>query len=246
MAAGNTIKRYKTVAHDLAEQVAEGEEIKATKVERKELDPLVIDIKKYRKDTTAEAIQKVGYSIAVDNTDDALISAVQNEKKKEFFSLITNTSGSTTAKGGATVQAAVASAWTSIQKVYEDIGATPVFFINPEDVGDYLANASITMQTAFGLSYFENFLGLGNMFVTSQVPAGTIYATATENLNCAYVAQGGDVANALGLTYDESGVVGMKHSLIDSRASVMTLVVTGVLFYAESAEGIVTSAITKG
>ena len=67
---GTALKRYITTAGELAAQVGEGEEINLTKVTRVPADPIVISFNKYRKLVTAEAIQKVGRDIAINETDD--------------------------------------------------------------------------------------------------------------------------------------------------------------------------------
>ena len=59
---------------------------------------------------------------------------------------------------------------------------SPVYFVNPQDVADYLGTAQITMQTAFGFTYIENFLGLGTAIVSPQVDEKEPIATAKENL----------------------------------------------------------------
>lgn len=48
----------------------------------------------------------------------------------------------------------------------------------------------------------------------------------------------GSVGETFGLTTDETGMVGMKHYLADDSASVNTLIMEGVTFYAEDASGI--------
>lgn len=243
MASGNQVKRYKTTVTKGSKQPAEGDVIPLTKVERKPLAPLTLELNTYRKLTTAQAIQKSGTAIALNETDDALIKEVQKEVRNAFFSTIT-AEGFTSAAGGNTLQKAAAQAWGSLSVYFEDKDVTPVFFLNPLDVADYLGTAAITTQTAAGVSYLENFLGMGNAIITPRVTKGNVFATVSENLNGVYVPQGGDVADTFGMTYDESGLVGMKHSLADDRLSVQTLVMTGVLFYTEDAAGVVKSEIS--
>ena len=56
-----------------------------SKVELKEDTPLVATLKKYRKATTGEAIQKSGADVAVAKTDNKLLVKVRNAVKKEFI-----------------------------------------------------------------------------------------------------------------------------------------------------------------
>lgn len=243
MAAGSTVKRYKTTVTKGDRQAAEGDIVPLSKVSRTPLTPLTLELVPYRKLTTAQAIQKVGSAIALNETDDALVREVQKDIRNSFFSMVTANTA-TAAAGGATLQAACAQAWAKIAEYFEDKDATPVYFVNPIDVASYLGTASITTQSAFGFDYVENFIGLGNAFISPRVTQGSVFATAMENLNGVFVPQGGDVAGAFDLTYDESGMVGMTHSRADDRASIQTLVMAGVLFYPEDAAGIIKSTIT--
>ena len=243
MAAGSQIKRYKTTVTKGGKQAAEGDVIPLTKVERKPLAPLTLELNTYRKLTTAQAIQKTGTAIALNETDTALVKEVQKDVRNAFFATVTG-EGDTTAAGGDTLQKAAAQAWGSLSVYFEDKDVTPVFFLNPLDVADYLGTAAITTQTAAGVSYLENFLGMGNAIITPRVTKGNVFATVSENLNAAYIPQGGDVADAFDLTYDESGMVGMTHSRADDRASINTLIMAGVLFYTEDAAGVIKSTIT--
>lgn len=241
MAEGTIIKRYKTTVTKAANQVAEGEVIPLSKTDRKALTDLVLTLKKYRKLTTAEAIQKAGRVRALNESDEKLIAEIRKDVKADFFKMIKDGSG--TAAGGSSLQEAAAQAWGALQVYYDDQDVTPVFFVHPLDVATYLGQASITTQTAFGFSYVENFLGMGNAFITPAVDQKKVYATATQNLNGAYVPASGDVADTFGLTFDETGLVGMTHDLAADRASIQTLILSGVLFYPEDASGIVVSAI---
>ena len=73
------------------------------------------------------------------------------------------------------------------QVLFEDDEIGAVYFMNPLDVADYLATANITLQTAFGMTYVENFLGLGTVIFNSSVPKGKIYATAKDNIVLYYI-----------------------------------------------------------
>lgn len=242
MPAGSTINRYKTTVTKGAKQPAEGDIIPLSKVERKPLTPLVLELTPYRRLTTAQAIQRVGMSLALNQADDALVQEIRKDVRNDFFTMITANTA-TAAAGGATLQAAIAQAWGSMATYFEDKDATPVYFVNPLDVATYLGGANISTQTAFGFDYVENFLGMGTAFITPRVTQGDVFATAKENINCVYVPQGGDVADAFDLTFDETGIVGMTHSRADDRASVQSLILMGVLFYPEDASGIIKSHI---
>jgi hypothetical protein len=144
------------------------------------------------------------------------------------------------------LQAALANGWGKLQVAFEDDTAETVYFVNPLDVSDYLGTAQITVQTAFGLNYIENFLGLGTVVLSSQVTQGTYIATAKENLILYYLTMNGDIANSFELTSDETGYVGIKSGYQnEARAQLESLVMSGVQFLVEYAGGVVKGTITK-
>lgn len=240
MAAGTLVKQYKYTKVNTPDQVAEGETIGLTEYKRTLANTFELILKKFRKQTTAETIQKVGRSKAVDETDTLLLREVQKGVKSDFFTAIGAGTGTATPVAGDTpiLQRALAALWGALTVKYADMVVTPVYFVNPLDIADYIAKATVTVQNAFGFSYIENFLGLGMVILDPSVTVKTVEATMKENLNGVYVPAGGDVGAAFGLTADSTGMVGMKHYLADDKACVDTLIMSGVLFYAEDASGI--------
>lgn len=237
LAAGNTVKQYKYTKVNTPAQAAEGATIALTEYKRTLANSFEMKLKKYRKQTTAEAIQRSGLENSVNKTDDLLMLEVQKEVKASFFTTIKAGTGTAT-PAAKTLQGALAAIWGQLNVKFADVDATPVYFVNPLDVADYLATAQITIQTAFGFSYVQNFLGLGTVILDASITKGAVYGTVAQNLNGVYAPAGGDVAATFGLTTDATGLVGMKHSTKDDCASVDTLILTGVLFYAEDASGI--------
>lgn len=244
MSAGSIIKIYKWKTVTLANQVEEGEVIPLTKVQRELAKTIELSLGKYRRQTTAEAIQRNGRDVAINQSDEQLVSAVRGGVKKSFFTTIE--AGTGTADAGTSLQEALANVWTKLQEYYVDKDVTPVYFVSAKDIGTYLGSASITLQTAFGFSYIENFLGLGTVIVNPGLTAGTVIGTVQENLNGAYVpATGGDLAQSFALTGDESGLVGMTHQIVSDNASVTTLLFCSVEFYPEFIDGVFKAAINK-
>lgn len=235
MSAGTDIKIYKWTVGDLADQVAEGKTIGLTKVSRTLANTISLDLDKYRRKTTAEAIQKVGRNIAINQSDEKLVGKVQKEMKKSLYTALKNGTGSVS---GTTLQAVLANLWAKLQEYYEDEDVTPVYFINQQDVADYLGTAQITMQTAFGFTYIENFLGLGTAIISPQVTVKKPIATAKENMRGAYVPMSGDVAQTFSLMADSTGLVGMTHSAITGDATVDTLLMSCVKFFPEFQDGV--------
>ena len=233
---GSAIKIYKSaVKGSVGAQVAEGDVINLTEVERV-ATPYTMTLKKYRKLVTAEAIQKSGRDIAIYDTDRALIKAIRKEVKTDFFTFLGGAGGTATA--GSNLQTQLANNWGAMQAYFEDEDVEPVHFVSPTDVATYLGTAQITMQSDFGFSYVENFLGLGTVIIANDVTAGDVFSTAKENLHCAYVPANGSVGQEFELTADESGLVGVTHDRVNDRASIGSLMMTGVKFFAEDLAGV--------
>ena len=244
MSEGTTIKMYKTTQKNTPDQVAEGEVIKLTEFERKLIKTYTLSLHKFRKQTTAESIQKVGKQKAINDTDTEFMRNIQKGIKNTFFTFVLGGTGTAEnlaikkEKASVSIQGAIAGLWAKLSTYYEDMDVEPIYFINPLDIATYLANAQITIQTAFGFQYVENFLGLGTVVLDSKITAGNVVGTVKQNLNGAYIPASGAVGETFGLTTDETGMVGMKHYLADDSASVNTLIMEGVTFYAEDASGI--------
>ena len=241
MSAGTNIKIYKTEQVNTPAQVGEGETIPLTEINRKLARTVELKLNKYRKSTSAEAIQRSGRSIAVNQTDEKLISSVKTSIKKAFYNLIKTGTGTA---AGTNLQSALSAAWGKMQKFYVDMTVTPIYFVSSEDLADYLGNAQITLQTAFGMSYIENFLGLGTVIVSPELEKGKVIATAKENINGAYVpANSGDVAQTFNLTSDTTGLIGMTHNIDGKTATFETLLFSGVVYFPEFLDGVILSTI---
>lgn len=245
MMEGTTMYLYTTTGTLQSGAVPEGEIIPLSQYTTTKSPVGEITLKKWRKAVSAEAIKKSGYEAAVRETDAALLRAVQKGVRTDFFTLINGSITGAATASGVGLQAALAAAWAQLQIKYEDDAAEAVYFVNPVDCGDYLGAANITMQTAFGLNYIENFLGLGTVILTSQVTAGTFVATAKQNIVMYFLTMNGDIANAFSLTADELGLVGMKSGYQnEERAQIESLVMSGVQFFVEYAAGVVKGTIT--
>lgn len=244
MMEGTTLYYYTTTGELQDGNVAEGEIIPLSqyKTEKKSIGE--ITLKKWRKAASAEAIKKSGYTAAVRDTDAALLRDVQVSVRKGLFDFINGAVSGSTPVAGNDLQAALAAAWGQLQVKFEDDTTEPVYFLNPLDISEYLANANVTTQTAFGMNYIEDFLGLGTVVISSRVTKGTFVATAKENLIMYYLTMNGDVASAFGLTADELGLIGINSGYRnEERAQIESLVMCGVQLLVEYAEGVVKGTI---
>lgn len=238
---GATLKGYKVTGTLESGSVGEGELIPLSHYQTTYVDLGTITLKKWRKSTTAEAIVKGGYDQAVGDTTDKMVKDIQKTIRADLFTFLATGTGTA---AGATLQPALANAWGKLQVLFEDDAVESVYFLNPMDVADYLGTATVTMQTVFGMSYIENFLGLGTVFLNSSVPAGTFYATAKENVVMYFInVNNGDIAGAFNLTTDETGYVGIHEYADEDHACVNDLVMSGVTFFPERLDGIVVGEI---
>lgn len=241
---GATLKMLKVTGALEDGKVAEGELIPLSKYETEEVPVGEVVLNKWRKGTTAEAILKGGYDQAVGATTDKMVKDIQKTIRAGFFSFLAT--GAETATG-TSLQAALANGWGKLQVLWEDDAVETVYFVNPMDIADYLATAQITTQTAFGMSYVENFLGLGRVFLNSAVPQGKYYATAAENVVLYHVdVDDSKLAQAFDLTTDELGYIGISEYPDKDTARVMDLAMSGVTFFPERVDGIVVGTIAGG
>lgn len=242
--AGTIIKAYTATGTLEDGVVPEGETIPLSKYKTEAKDLGEIILHKWRKETTAEAIIERGFDQAVDTTTAKMMKDVQAGIRSRFFTFLATGTG---AAAGATFQAALAQAWGQLQKLFEDNEIGAVYFLNPLDVADYLATANITMQTAFGMSYVENFLGLGTVIFNSSVPKGKIFATAKENVVCYFVpVNGADLGEVFEFTSDETGLIGIHEEANYSNMTAADTVVNGMVFFPERLDGVVVATIGTG
>lgn len=239
--AGTVLKSYKATGTLEDGKVGEGEVIPLSKYITEAVNYKEITLNKWRKATSAEAIIERGYEQAVDMTTDRMLKDVQKGIRKNFFDFLATGNGRAL---GDTFQKALAQAWGQLQIMFEDDEISAVYFMNPLDVADYLASAQITTQTAFGMTYVENFLGLGTVIFNSSVPKGKIYATAKDNIVLYYIpVNGADLAEAFSFTSDESGYIGIHEESDYTNMTASDTVVNGMELFAERIDGVIVATI---
>ena len=242
MMEGTTMYVYKTTGTLQSGSVPEGEIIPLSQYERTKDAVGEITLKKWRKAASAEAIKKSGYEEAVTMTDAKLLNDVQKGIRTDFFDFINGIDG--TVVGASTLQAVLAKSWGQLQVLFEDDAVSTVHFLNPLTIADYLATATISVQTAFGMNYIEDFLGLGTVVMNSNIPQGRVISTAKDNLILYYLTMNGDVARAFELTADATGYIGIKSGYQnEERAQIESLIMSGIQLLVEYADGVVIGQI---
>lgn len=246
VAAGTAIYQY-SVDGTLPNTapVDEGEEVPLTKytVEKKHIGDMTL--MPFRKLTTAQAILKGGFVGAVLRTDEKMIAQLRNFLVASFINGLDSTDIATASATG--LQEAIALAGAKVLDNMEtngDAASGLVYFISRTDAAKYLAKAPVTTQNVFGMTYLENFLGAERVFISANIPAGTVYVTAPENIHV-YAIDWNALSNS-GLDYyvSEDGLIGVHHDGNYARTSSETNVLSGVLMYPEVENYICKATIT--
>ena len=243
--AGTMLKRH-TVVGTLEDGIVEEGDIIPLSKYRTEDTPLKeIELKKWRKATSAEEILDKGYDQAVDETNDKMLQDIQGKIRTGIISSLT-IDGQPTASG-ANTQAALADAWGKLANIFENDAVETVYFLNPMDIASYLATAQITVQQAFGFSYVENFLGLGTVILNSGITAGTFKATAKQNMVGYYVpANEADLAKAFDFVSDETGLIAVHEYADYDRLTADSTFLSGIEIFADNEAGVISGTISLG
>lgn len=241
--SGTLLKAYKATGTLEDGSVGEGETIPLSKYKVEAVDFEEIVIKKWRKATSIEAISEGGYDQAAIMTLDAMLKDVQKGIRTAFFDQLGKGTGTAS---GTNVQTALANSWGQLQVAFEDIDFEMVSFMNPLDAADYLGTAQITIQNAFGMSYVKDFLGLGTVIFSKNVPKGKIYSTAQENIILYFLdARDGDIQEAFTFTTDVTGLIGVHETSDYTNLTVSDTVVSGVTLWAERIDGVIVASIAE-
>lgn len=236
---GFTLTMYTAPEVELADgKVGEGELIPLSKVTPQPAKTKTITLDKYRKVTTVEAIQKYGRDKAIDMTDDALIKEVQKGIREYLFDTVKEHGTEQDNLNPGTLQGALASAWGSLETLFEDDEITSVAFVNPMDVAKEIANKEITLETQFGLRYYTDLTGTV-VILNNTIPKGEIYATAADNLQVAYIDASSEAYREFNMYTDEFGYIGIAHGQQLETLSVQTVLASGVLIFPERLDGMV-------
>lgn len=244
--AGSKIDLYRVSGTLENTTVGELEDVPLSKYKEEIVKSIEAKLKKARRLTSEEAILKSGLDRAVSKTDAKLLKDMQLGIRDDFYTFIATGTG--TATDGATIQAAMANVAGKLASVADERGyvdPTPVFFVNPEDVYEYLGDhATYNVESAFGFNYVKNFLGIGTAILSSRVEKGDVLGTHSENIRCFCVDLG--ALNDAGFDYvtDETGLIGIGHDVTYTNGSVESNFRTGVQFVPEYVDAIYKAEIT--
>lgn len=231
--------------------VGEGEEIPYSKFQVKEKTYAEMEIEKFAKAVSIEAIKDHGYENAVQLTDDQFLFELQTNVTSRFYNYL-NTGTLTSTE--ATFQMALAMAKGNVLNKFKTMHKTVtdvVGFVNVVDVYRYLGAADITVQNAFGFQYIQNFMGYSTIFLLGddEIAQGTVIATPVENINLYYVDPSeSDFARA-GLNYTTAGetnLIGFHTQGNYSTAVSEAFAIMGMTLFAEYLDGIAVVTVGVG
>ena len=243
VSAGTAMYTYTVTGTLETDAVAEGDEVPLSKYEVDKTPIGEIPIKPYRKLTTAQAVLRGGFENAVSKTDRKMVGDARAALLGDFFTYLATGRGTAT---GAGLKMALAKADAALNKALEDNRDSTeriIHFVSLEDIADYIGSAEVTTQTVFGMTYLKSFLGVTDIFATSKVASGTLYATPVENLHI-YGIDFSTLGDA-GLIYEvsDSGIIGVHHVPSYARTSSETYVLVGGMFLAENLSYIVKGTV---
>lgn len=230
--------------------VAEGDEIPLSQANVVPVTYADIDLLKYRKRVTMEAVKKFGAAIAVQKTDDALLNEITGNIMDDFYEFAQT--GTLTGNED-TFQMALSMAVTRAKNKFKishlNFGNI-VAFVNDIDVGRYLGAAQISTQTRNGVEYLKDFLGASTVIISAEIPEGTVIATPADNIVMYYVDPSDGDYKELGLDYTVGNgainLIGVHKEGIYGRASGDTFAIAGIKLFAEYIDGISVIKVNAG
>lgn len=231
--------------------VAEGDEIPLTKMKVEPVSYADVEIAKYAKSVTIEAVNKYGAEVAVEKTDAAFMTALQNKVLTDFYSfIITGTltgTATTWQKALAMAKGKVLDKFAGMDRDVTDV----VGFANILDAYEYLGDKEITVQTAFGINYIQNFMGYSTLFLlpAKHIAQTKVVAVPVENIDLYYVDPADSQFAQLGLQYTVQGdtnLIGVHAEGDYSRATGDMYALMGMKLWAEYLDGIAVYTVSAG
>ena len=215
-----------------------------------------ITIEKYAKAVPIEDVDKYGAEIAIEKSDDAFLTKLQNEVLGDFYTFLNTGSLTGTAT---TWQAALAKAQGEVLNKFAGMAkdvTSVVGFANILDAYDYLGTADITVQTQFGINYIQNFMGYSTLFLLPATISGKtgidrnkVLATPVENIDLYYADPSDSEFARLGLNYTtqgETNLIGFHAQGNYSTAVGETYAIMGMKLWAEYLDGIAKITVSAG
>ena len=242
--AGSTVYVKKASVTLQSGSVSEGDEIPYSQASVVESPLGTINIEKYAKGVTLEAIDKYGYDTAIAKTDDEFLAELQSKVMDKFYTFAAT---GTLTGIFTTFQMAMAMAKGTVENKFRGMhkGITGVVaFVNYLDFYSYEGAATLTVQNQFGMDYIENFMGYRVVFLCSdnEVASGTVIATTVDNLIMYYIDPSDSAYARAGLNYTtangDTNLIGAHVEGKYSHAVSEMFAIMGMTVCAEYIDGI--------
>ena len=227
--------------------VAEGEEVPLSQAKVEPVAFEDLNLEKYRKAVSAEAVTKFGAPVAVQKTDDAFLKELQGVVLDRFYDFLqTGLLTSTETTFQMAVSMAVTLVKDKFKKMRKDY-TNIVVFVNTLDVGMYQGAAEISIQTREGIEYAKDFMGANTVIISSEIPSGTVIGIPAENIVLYYIDPADRDYQELGLDYTvvgETSLIGIHKEGNYGRVIGETHALMGMKLFAEYLDGIAVVNIT--
>ena len=235
--------RVKRAAVVLANAPEEGEATEYSQATVEEEIIGQINLERYKKGVTLEAIVDKGYDNAVAATDEAFRSELLGQILDRFYAFansgeLTNVQ-STYQLALAMAKGYVVDKWKTMRKRATEI----VGFANALDVYEYLGTANITIQNRFGFEYVEDFLGYRVLFLcgSSEIARGRVIATPIDNIVDYFVNPANAQFQRAGFNYRTDGETNLIGFYVDpnyDNGATDAFALLGLSLLAEYIDGI--------
>lgn len=253
---GTTLKSYTASVALESGNVGAGNVIPYSKATITETLKEDVTIEKYAKAVPIEDVNTYGAEIAIEKSDDAFLTQLQNLVLGRFYTFLTSDASALT-DNATTWQMALAKAQGLVLNKFATMQADGtckdvteiVGFANILDAYDYLGAADVTIQTEFGLTYIKNFMGYKTLFLLpeTQIPRNKVIATPVENIDLYYVDPADSEFAKLGLQYTtqgETNLIGFHAQGNYGTAVGETFAIMGLRLWAEYLDGIADVTVT--
>lgn len=207
-----------------------------------------LTIEKYAKAVPIEDVAKYGAEVAIQKSDDAFLYELQSNVLTRFYTFLNTGS---LAVSAATFQDALAKAKGAVLNKFNTMRKTVtevVGFANVLDFYDYLGAADISVQTQFGMTYIQNFMGYSTLFLLSEpdIARNKVIAVPVENIDLYYIDPGDSEFARLGLNYavdGETNLIGFHAEGNYTTAVGETFAIMGMTLWAEYLDGIAIATV---
>lgn len=208
-----------------------------------------LTIEKYAKAVPIEDVAKYGAEIAIEKSDEAFLNQLQSTVLTRFYTFLNTgslaVSAATFQQALAKAKGAVLDKFNTLRKTVTDV----VGFANVLDFYDYLGDAAISVQTQFGMTYIQNFMGYSTLFLLSapDIARKKVIAVPVENIDLYYIDPGDSEFARLGLNYTTAGetnLIGFHAEGNYTTAVGESFALMGMKLWAEYLDGIAVATVT--